>query len=371
MTTSAKKPKKMSEMQEIRIALFGQSSSGKTTLLASYFGNQQNDSFEKEHGYHLAVEDASIGNRLLSRYHKMEKGEFPRGTEIFETYSFNFMVHELHEPSFKIVWYDYPGGWWENTPKLEVEKLERRKAFKALLQCYVGILLIDGERYNNEGISYVNCLLDQFKNEIRNIKDSLATDGEPMTDFPKQWIMALSKADILRESITAEDISKTIVSNGYEQLDGLAKVVDSKGFGSKYLLISSVKGKDSKVVNAHQYIGIQLLAPVACLSVLDELAKIVGRGGCSGIFKGIFIGLKDLVGFIDKIDDFLPKKYQLITHLLKAIHLQEGLEKGVSFFRKKQATAAQKGEKMDAAIAAMKAELASDAAQRAFYQNQH
>lgn len=35
---------------EIRIALFGQSASGKTTLLASCFGNQQRNSFEKEHG---------------------------------------------------------------------------------------------------------------------------------------------------------------------------------------------------------------------------------------------------------------------------------------------------------------------------------
>lgn len=360
----------MNKNQEIRIALFGQSSSGKTTLLASYYGNQQSNGFEAEHGYRLAVEETSKGNRLLSRYYKMENGEFPLGTETFEEYHFNFMVHKLHEPSFKIVWYDYPGGWWENTPKDEEEKRVRKKAFMDLLQCHVGVLLVDGEQFNKKGTSYVNCLLDQFKNEIRNIKDSLASDGNPVTDFPKQFIIAISKADTLSESITAKDICKTIVSNGSEQLEGLAKIIDSKDFGSQYLLISSVKAKNNKVINAHQYIGIQLIAPVALLSVLTELAKIVGRGSIHGIFKEIINKLKGLVDFIDKIDNFLPQKYQFVTHLLKAIHLQEGLEKGEMYFREKQAAAAQKGKKIDAAIAAMKAELASDAAQRAFYRNQ-
>ena len=318
----------------------------------------------------FAVEDTSRGNRLLSRYYKMERGEFPPGTDYYETYSFNFMVHELHEPSFKIVWYDYPGRWWENTPSDAEEKQVRRKAFEDLLQCHIGILLVDGERLNNDGISYVNCLLDQFKNEIRNIRDALASDGKPITDFPKQWIIALSKADILPESKTAEDICKTIVSDGSEQLEGLAKVIDSKDFGCQYLLISSVKGKDNKVINAHQYIGIQLIAPIALMSVLAELARKVGRGGGYGTFKEIFIKLKSLVDCVDKIDDFLPKKYQVLTHLLKVMQLQEGLEKSVDFFRGEQAMAAQKGEKIDAAISAMKAELASDAAQRAFYRNQ-
>lgn len=363
----------MSKMQEIRIALFGQSSSGKTTLLASYFGNQQMNSFEKEHGYRLAVEDTAKGNRLLSKYYKMEKGEFPLGTATFEEYHFNFKVHGLTEPSFKIVWYDYPGGWWENTPKDEEEKSVRREAFKNLLQSQVGILLVDGVQYNNSGISYVNYLLDQFKNEIRNIKDSLASAGSPMTDFPKQWIIALSKADILSESATAEDFCKKTVSDGNDQLEGLANAINLnlKDFGCQYMLISSVKGNDNKVINAHQYIGIQLIAPVALLSVLDELAKKVGRGRGHGIFKGIVNKLKELVDFIDKIDDFLPKKYQVVTHLLKAFHLQEGLEMGVEYFREKQAKAAQKGKTIDAAINAMKAELASDASQRAFYRNQH
>jgi ABC-type dipeptide/oligopeptide/nickel transport system ATPase component len=99
---------------EIRLALFGRSGSGKTTLLSSYFGNQQRNSFEESHGYHLEAEDPSVGNQLLSRYYQMEKsGSFPLGTESFLKYTFAFKVHGLTSPSLRIVWYDYPGGWWE------------------------------------------------------------------------------------------------------------------------------------------------------------------------------------------------------------------------------------------------------------------
>jgi GTPase SAR1 family protein len=179
----------MNKTPEMRIALFGPSSSGKTTLLASYYGNQQRNSFEEQHGYRLAIEDTSIGNRLLSRYYKMEAGEFPLGTEIFEEYCFNFMVHELTEPSINIVWYDYPGGWWENAPKDNEEEQVRREAFKNLLQSHVGVLIIDGEKYNKSGVSYIHYLLDQFKNEIRKVKDYLASEGEPIEYFPNQWVI--------------------------------------------------------------------------------------------------------------------------------------------------------------------------------------
>jgi hypothetical protein len=188
--------------------------------------------------------------------------------------------------------------------------------------------------------------------------------------IPGLTVIALSKADVLPQDITAENICRKIVSEASEQLGGLAKAVDSKVFGNQYMLISSAKGEGKKVINAHQYIGIQLIAPVVLLSVLDETAQKVGRGGGYGIPIAIFERLKGLIDFIDKIDDFLPPKYQFITHLLKALQIQEGLEKGEEYFRDKQAKAAQKGQKIDAAVAAMKAELATNAAQRAFYRNQ-
>tara|TARA_R110001592_G_scaffold261196_1_gene526026 strand:+ start:12973 stop:14058 length:1086 start_codon:yes stop_codon:yes gene_type:complete len=358
------------EIPEIRIALFGPSGSGKTTLLASYFGNQQRNGFEEAHGYRLEAEDASDGNQLLARYYRMEGGEFPLGTENFSEHAFGLKVHQLPTPSLRIVWYDYPGGWWERTPADDAEKLERKAAITKLLSSHVGVLLIDGQRLVQDGAEYVCHTLDQFKNEARKIVDQLAAEGKPIEELPRQWVIAVSKADLLTEGATAEAVCKQVVSDAADQLAGVARVFNARGFGKQYLLLAAVSADGSRVVDAHSYLGLQLIAPVALLSVLDELAQKAGRGRPAGLAKAILERLAAFTDLIDKLDDFLPIKYQVLTKLLKALAVKEGLDKGANYFREKQAKAARSGKKIEAAVAAMKAELTSEAAQVAFFRNQ-
>ena len=159
----------MPSRPEVRIALFGMKGAGKTTLLASYFGNQQRNAFEERHGYRLEAADAAQGSLLLSRYYRLEGGDFPIGTDGFDTLRFGLKVHELAMPSLDVVWYDYPGGWWETAPSDEAERDARRKALELLLDSHAAILLIDSERYLDQGLTYVRSLLDQFRAEIRRI----------------------------------------------------------------------------------------------------------------------------------------------------------------------------------------------------------
>ncbi len=358
------------EIPEIRLALFGPSASGKTTFLASYFGNQQRNSFEEERGYRLESDDVSDGNQLLSRYYKLESGEFPLGTEQFAEYRFGLKVQGLPEPGLRIVWYDYPGGWWERTPKDLSEKQARRDALAKLLTSHVGILLIDGMRYQTEGIPYIQHLFDQFKAEVRRISDEFAAVNSPLDAFPTQWILALSKADLLPPGKTAESVCKEIVSEAADQLAGLAKALNSKAFGHQFLLLASVRGDGSRVVDAHQYLGLHLIAPIALLSVLSELAEKAARGSGYGVLRAVVERLSALVDLIDKLDDFLPPKYQVLTKMLKALSLKDGLDKGTDHFREKQNSAAKRGKSLDAAAAAMRAELTSATTLPVYYRNQ-
>lgn len=98
----------------------------------------------------------------------MEKGEFPLGTAQFFEYRFGFKVGGLPEPGLHIVWFDYPGGWWERTPKDDSEKAARRDALAKLLTSHVGILLVDGMKYVSEGLPYVRHQLDQFATGLPN-----------------------------------------------------------------------------------------------------------------------------------------------------------------------------------------------------------
>lgn len=358
------------DVPEIRIALFGPSASGKTTFLASYFGNQQRNSFEEAHGYRLEAAEVADGNQLLSRYYRMEKGEFPLGTEQFFEYQFGLKLSGLSEPGLRVVWYDYPGGWWERTPKDESEKAARREALAKLLTSHVGILLVDGSKYASDGPRYVRHLLDQFKNEARRISDDFAASGAPLAPLPNQWIIAISKADLLPHDTTAEKVCREIVSEAADQLAGVAKAVKSKSFCSQYLLLSSVRGDGGHVIDAQDYIGLPLVAPVALLSVLSELADKQSRGTVFGPLKSVLEGLSAVVDLVSNLREFLPPKYHRLTLLLSALPLKDGLDKGAKYFREKQAAAAKKGEVMKATAAALRAELASDQAQRAFYRNQ-
>lgn len=76
------------EVPEIRLAHFGSSGSGKTTFLASYFGDQQRNSFESVHGYRFEAEDVWDGNQLPSKYFHMEVVELPPETEQFVVFRF-------------------------------------------------------------------------------------------------------------------------------------------------------------------------------------------------------------------------------------------------------------------------------------------
>lgn len=355
---------------EIRLALFGPSGSGKTTLLSSYFGNQQRNSFEESHGYRLEAEDTSDGNQLLGRYYRMEAGHFPASTDRFCEYSFVFKVHRLTSPSLRILWYDYPGGWWETTPRDGEECKDRKQAFAKLLTSHVGVLLVDGAMYLTKGLPYVRRLFDQFRNEARKIADEFAAAGQPLEALPQQWLIAVSKADILPDGTTAEAVCKDIVGGASDQLAGVARVFNSRAFGSQYLLLSSVRGDGSRVLDSHAYVGLQLIAPIALLSVLDELAKKASKGQGYGVPHAIFERLAALVSLIDRLDDFLPPKYQTLTQLLKALALKEGLDKGSDYFRVRQDQAARKGQCLEAAAAAMKAELSNERAQSAYFRNQ-
>src|SRR5262249_50932835 len=148
------------------------------------------------------------------------------------------------------------------------------------------------------GLSYVRQLLDQFRNEARKIADEFAAAGQPLDALPQQWLIAVSKADMLPDRTTAEVVCKDIVAGASDQLAGVARVFNSRAFGSQYLLLSSVRGDGSRVLDAHAYVGLPLLAPIALLSILDELARKADQGRGYGVLREIFERLTALGSFI-------------------------------------------------------------------------
>jgi GTPase SAR1 family protein len=357
----------MAGRPEVRIALFGMKGAGKTTLLASYFGNQQRNAFEERHGYRLEAADAAQGSLLLSRYYRLEGGDFPIGTDGFDSLRFGMKVHELPTPSLDVVWYDYPGGWWETAPSDEAERSARREALKHLLDSHAAILLVDSERYAREGITYARTLLDQFRAEIRRVTNELSALGQA-PDFPDQWLIAFSKADLLGENATALTLAEQLREGAADQLTGVQKAVGGKSsFGQEYLLLSAVRGDGRRVLDAHQSLGLTAIAPVVLLGALARVAEEIGRGRVWGTLATTLEVLRSLTEVVDKLDDFLPPKYRVLTVLLKALRTKEGLTVSAEKLRHKQSAAARRGKALDAAAYALRAELASPETARAYF----
>jgi GTPase SAR1 family protein len=359
----------MSKPPQVRIALFGMKGAGKTTLLASYFGNQQRHAFEEQHGYRLEAADAAQGSLLLSRYYRLEGGAFPIGTDGFDELEFGLKVHDLPTPSLTVVWYDYPGGWWETAPSDEAERSARRDALQKLLESHAAILLIDSERYLSEGLTYVRSVLDQFRAEIRRITNELSALGKA-PDFPEQWLIAFSKADLLDERTTALTLSEALREGAADQLSGIQKAVGSSAsFGQEFLLLSAVRGDGSRVLDAHQTLGLTAIAPIVLLGALSRVAESTGRGRVWGTLATALEVMKSLTEVVDKLDDFLPVKYRALTVLLKALRTKEGFAAGAEKLREKQKTAAHRGKAVDAAAYALRAELLSRETERAYFKS--
>jgi hypothetical protein len=304
---------------------------------------------------------------LLSRYYRLEGGDFPIGTDGFDTLRFGLKVHELPVPSLDVVWYDYPGGWWETAPSDEAERDARRKALELLLDSHAAILLIDSERYAREGITYARSLLDQFRAEIRRIVNELSALGKA-PDFPDQWLIAFSKADLLPERTTALTLAQELREGAADQLLGVHKAVGgSSSFGREFLLLSAVRGDGRRVLDAHQSLGLTAIAPLVLLGALSRVAEKTHRGAVWGTLATMLDVMRGLTEAVDKLDDILPGKYRVLTVLIKALRAKEGLSLSADKLRARQRTAAHRGKTLDAAAYALRAELTSQETERAYF----
>lgn len=364
------------EIPEVRIAVFGPRGSGKTTLLASYYGNQQLYSFEESHLYKLEAKDASVGLELLEVYHGMEDGHFPQGTEKFKEYIFNLKIKNIPTTAMKIIWYDYPGGWWEREPEDFSELQERNMAFRSLLTSHVGVLLIDSSKYQEKGYKYVQVTISQFKNEIEKIYHALQAEGQDVTQMPSEWIIAFSKADVLPEkkAITLRDAVVVKCADPINAILNLLSEVhktDSAniGFGKKILLLSSVLAdSNTQIKDAKSFIGLQLLAPIALMTYVESLIKKSDTGNKYKYTGRVFEFLSGALDFIDLIEKMLPIKFKVLVKLIKLMSVKDHIDKGADYFRKKQKEAAKDRNSLEAVANAMKSELASDEAKTVYHQ---
>ncbi|NKY08833.1 TRAFAC clade GTPase domain-containing protein [Cellulomonas hominis] len=283
-------------VREQNIAVFGGSGSGKTVLISSFYGATQEPAFSKDSLFDLIADDTGQGNRLRQNYLGMKNSALaPEPTRFAATtYSFTVKLKEGDNAkaaksrpfdALRLVWHDYPGEWFEEEPSSEQEAERRLEAFRRLLRSDVAVILVDGQKlldYAGEEEKYLKSMLWGLRDGLRRLKADLLDDGEPLVEFPRIWILALSKAD-LHPDLDVRGFQDLLIEKAagdigslHDELKSLVELPEALSLGEDFMLLSSAKFEPGNIVVTERK-GVPLLLPVACVLPLERLVQWTQR----------------------------------------------------------------------------------------------
>lgn len=286
----------LSRVREQHIAVFGESGSGKTVLVSSFYGAAQESTFLKSSMYTITAEDTGQGNRLHQNYLGMKnEAKAPEATRFAATpYRFSIKPKGHAEAkaartrsfdAIRLVWHDYPGEWFEEEPSSPEESQRRIQTFRALLRSDVAVILVDGQKlldYAGEEEKYLKSLIWSIRTGLLRLKDDLLDDGKPLPVFPRIWMVALSKADLhpeldvhaFRELVVQKAAGD--VSDLHDAIQEFVQLPEALSVGDDFMLLSSARFQ-SAGIDVGTRVGLDLLLPVALLLPVERLADWLER----------------------------------------------------------------------------------------------
>lgn len=284
---------KYPRVREQHIAVFGEGGSGKTVLVSSFYGATQDGSYENEL-WDLVADDAGQHNRLYQNYLGMrDTSKTPMSTRFASTtYYFSLKLKNAHSDAAKkwpfdvlrLAWHDYPGEWFDQSPTTETEEQRRTDTFRSLLRSDVALVLFDAQKlldYAGEEERYLKSLMANLRQGLLRLKDDILDDDERLIEFPRIWIFALSKADLVPEW-TVDTFRDLVIRAATDDIERLRETIkefvdtpDALSVGDDFIVLSSAEfelqpGSTPGEIDVSRRIGLNLLLPVASILPLER-----------------------------------------------------------------------------------------------------
>jgi hypothetical protein len=277
---------------EQHIAVFGESGSGKTVLLSSFYGATQEPQYLKQSLFHVVADDIGQGARLHRNYLGMKNSaQVPASTRFSGTsYSFSMKLKDGSDAkatrgkpfdALRLVWHDYPGEWFEQDVSGPEEAQRRVDAFRSLLCSDVALLLVDAQKLidnSGEEERYLKSLFANFRNGLLSLKDDLLGEGKPLVEFPRIWVLGLSKSDLLPD-MDVFAFRDLLIEKAWEDIDqlrqvlaGLVEAKEALSVGEDLVLLSSAKF-DVDRIEVTERIGVDMILPLAAMLPFERYTR--------------------------------------------------------------------------------------------------
>lgn len=269
--------------REQQIAVFGESGSGKTVLLSSFYGLALEQELAGTERFDLLAVHSAQGRRLHQNYLGMKKSaSLPMGDR-FSSTSYAFTIKRKPgaaanakknlKEELRLVWHDYPGEWFQQDPSVPEEAVRRLETFRGLLGSDVAMVLVDGQKlldHAGEEERYLKSLLTNINTQLLKLRDELLVNDERLVRFPRIWLMALSKADLLPETdvtmfrdLLVEKVGKEL-NNLQDVIGSFVEAPEAISVGEDFVLLSSAKFEPEKI-EVSKRVGLDLILPIAAM----------------------------------------------------------------------------------------------------------
>lgn len=273
------------------IAVFGEAGSGKTVLVSSFYGQAQEPDLDWP--YTVTADKQGQGAKLHQNYLGMRNSsQAPQPTK-FEANSYAFSVKLRNQAEadknmpfdvFRLIWHDYPGEWFEEDPSGEEEEKRRIDTFRSLLKSDIAFLLVDGQRLldnTGEEERYLKSVFTNFSNGLLALREDILIDGESFEQFPRIWIIALSKADLLPD-LDVVGFRDLVIEKAAGEVIRLSEVIsgfvtnnEALDVGEDFILLSSAKF-EAGTIEVGERVGVDLVLPLAAMLPLERHTKWSG-----------------------------------------------------------------------------------------------
>lgn len=368
----------MPKILEQHIAVFGESGSGKSVLISSFYGLMGEKQTQERTRLDVVADDTGQGQRLLANYLGMSRdGQVPQANR-FKSIRYSFTAHLKHSAGSKksgdydgirLVWHDYPGEWFHESPSGPEEEQRRAETFRSLLESNVAIILVDGEELvRNAGHEeeYLRLLFTNVRHGLLPIVNDLLDSGKPLVRFPRIWMFALSKSDVLPD-LEVADFSNMVILRAAHEVDQLRKLLErvvlgneALSVGEDFVLLSSAKFVPG-AIEVSRRVGVDLIMPIASVFPLKRFLRWAEarnrRGkvaealiGYTSAMAGVVAVLVGLIGRAAKLPGPVGAIAALISSVISKEMIDNAMKLAGDKLREANADALAKGDYLRAAL---------------------